>query len=115
MEDVTIVEGPIPLSARSRFRIAVILAIAADALQIFVFPLFSEGALSPADDVLDLAVGVILVRSLVGIGNFCQHSRLNSCRESIWFRSGHLLSRMFTPNGNSSRQRERNRGSKAQH
>jgi hypothetical protein len=40
------------------------LAIAADVLQIFVFPLFSEGALSPADDVLDLAVAVILVRLL---------------------------------------------------
>jgi hypothetical protein len=64
MEDIPIVDGPISLSARLRFRIAVILAIAADALQIFVFPLFSEGALSPADDVLDLAVAVILVRLL---------------------------------------------------
>jgi hypothetical protein len=42
-----------------------ILAVAADALQIFVFPFFAEGALSPADDVLDLAVAAILVR-LVG-------------------------------------------------
>ena len=40
------------------------LAVAADALQIFVFPLFGEGALSPADDVLDLCVGAILVRLL---------------------------------------------------
>lgn len=48
-----------------RFQAAMILALAADALQIFVFPLFAEGALSPADDVLDLAVGAILVR-LVG-------------------------------------------------
>src|SRR5947199_10849440 len=47
---------------RSRFRAAMILAMAADALQIFVFPLFAEGALSPADDVLDLAVAAILVR-----------------------------------------------------
>jgi hypothetical protein len=53
------------LSARSRFKIAMILAVAADALQILVFPLFSEGALSPADDVLDLAVAAVLVR-LVG-------------------------------------------------
>lgn len=42
-----------------------ILAVAADALQVFVFPFFAEGALSPADDILDLAVAVILVR-LVG-------------------------------------------------
>ena len=49
---------------RSRFRAAMILAIAADALQIFVFPLFAEGALSPADDVLDLAVAAVLVNLL---------------------------------------------------
>jgi len=41
-----------------------ILALAADALQLFVFPLFVEGALSPADDVLDLAVAAALVRLL---------------------------------------------------
>jgi len=35
--------------------------MAADALQIFVFPLFAGGALSPADDVLDLAVAAVLV------------------------------------------------------
>jgi hypothetical protein len=52
------------LSARSRFRAGMILAMAADALQLFVFPLFSEGALSPADDVLDVAVAIILVRLL---------------------------------------------------
>lgn len=38
-----------------------VLAVAADALQILVFPFFSEGALSPADDILDLAVGASLV------------------------------------------------------
>ena len=42
-----------------------ILALAADVLQIFVFPLFAEGALSPADDVLDVAVAAVLV-SLLG-------------------------------------------------
>jgi hypothetical protein len=57
-------EDPITLSPRSRFRVAVILAMAADALQIFVLPLFAEGALSPADDVLDLAVAGVLVRLL---------------------------------------------------
>lgn len=41
-----------------------ILAMAADALQLFVFPLFAEGAVSPADDVLDLAVAAVLVNLL---------------------------------------------------
>jgi hypothetical protein len=49
---------------RTRFRTALVLAIAADALQLIVFPLFSEGALSPADDVLDIAVAAVLVRLL---------------------------------------------------
>jgi hypothetical protein len=57
-------EDPIPLSPRSRFRAAMILAMAADALQILVFPLFAEGALSPADDVLDLAVAAVLLNLL---------------------------------------------------
>ncbi len=52
------------LSTRSRFRAGLILAMAADALQLFVFPMFAEGALSPADDVLDVAVAIILVRLL---------------------------------------------------
>lgn len=51
----------ITLSERSRFRLAMALAIAADALQIVVFPFFSEGALSPADDVLDVAVAAVLL------------------------------------------------------
>lgn len=41
------------------------LAIAADALQIFVFPMFAEGALSPADDVLDVALALLLAK-LIG-------------------------------------------------
>lgn len=47
----------ITFSQRSRFRAAFILAIAADALQIAILPLFVEGAESPANDALDLAVG----------------------------------------------------------
>ncbi len=38
-----------------------VLAIVVDILQIAVFPLFVEGAASPADDVLDFAVGAVLV------------------------------------------------------
>lgn len=41
-----------------------VLAMAADAVQIFVMPLFAEGALSPADDLLDLGVAAVLVRLL---------------------------------------------------
>ena len=60
--DAAMTEDPTPLSPRTRFRAAMILAMAADALQIFVFPLFAEGALSPADDVLDLAERALLKR-----------------------------------------------------
>lgn len=52
-------------SPRSRFRSAIVLAMAADAVQIVAFPLFVEGALSPLDDVLDLVVAVALTR-LIG-------------------------------------------------
>src|SRR5712692_7678065 len=62
--DAATTDHPTALSPRSRFRAAMILAIAADALQIFFFPLFAEGALAPADDVLDLAVAAVLVRLL---------------------------------------------------
>jgi hypothetical protein len=52
-------------SPRSRFRAALLLAIVADGLQILIFPLFAEGAISPFDDILDLVVMVALIR-LVG-------------------------------------------------
>jgi hypothetical protein len=57
-------EDFISLSNRWRFQSAMILAVAADALQILVFPFFAEGALSPADDILDLAVAAVMVRLL---------------------------------------------------
>ena len=52
-------------SPRSRFRAAIVLAILADAVQILIFPLFAEGAISPLDDILDLTVMVALIR-LIG-------------------------------------------------
>jgi hypothetical protein len=52
-------------SPRSRYRAALILAIAADAIQIVIFPLFVEGAISPLDDILDLGVMVAMI-SLIG-------------------------------------------------
>jgi hypothetical protein len=60
-----VIEQSLLALPRSRFQTAMILATAADALQIFVFPFFAEGALSPADDILDVAVAAALVR-LVG-------------------------------------------------
>jgi len=51
----------ITISPRNRLRAAMVLAIAADILQLAVFPLFVEGAESPADDVLDFGVGAVLV------------------------------------------------------
>ena len=46
----------ITISPGTRLRAALALAIVADLLQIAVFPLFVEGAASPADDLLDLGV-----------------------------------------------------------
>ena len=54
-------ENFITNSQMTRFRIALILAIVADALQIVLLPLFVEGAESPADDVLDFGVGAALI------------------------------------------------------
>src|ERR1700732_1251682 len=57
-------DDTITISAGPRFRAAMILAIIADALQIAIFPLFVEGALSPAEDVLDFGVGALMVHLL---------------------------------------------------
>jgi hypothetical protein len=59
-----LIEALNSLSFRGRFRSAMVLAIAADALQIMVLPMFSEGAMSPADDILDLVVAGLLVKML---------------------------------------------------
>src|SRR5712692_5257587 len=98
-----VTHATITISPGSRFRAAMVLAMMADALQIVVFPLFAEGALSPADDVLDLVVAAVLFNYSAGAGNFCPHSLPTSCPESIWFPSGHLRSPMFIANGNRSR------------
>jgi hypothetical protein len=57
---VVVTENPMPNSQLMRFRIALIVAIAADALQFILLPLFVEGAGSPADDVLDVGVAAAL-------------------------------------------------------
>jgi hypothetical protein len=55
----------IAVSQRTRFQVAMVLAIIADALQLVFLPLFVEGAESPVDDILDLGVGAALL-SLLG-------------------------------------------------
>jgi hypothetical protein len=59
MADDTITISPGP-----SFRMAMMLAIAADALQVVVFPIFVQGALSPADDILDLGIGAAMIHLL---------------------------------------------------
>ncbi len=51
--------SPRRLTAR-RKRVALAIAAAADAMQLVLFPLFFEGALSVPDDALDVAVAVAL-------------------------------------------------------
>ena len=51
-------------SLKAEHRLAWMIAIAADALQIMAFPLFVEGALSPADSILDLVVAFMMIRLL---------------------------------------------------
>ena len=43
---------------------ALTIAVLADAIQIALFPVFAEGALSPLDDLLDIAVAWLLTRLL---------------------------------------------------
>jgi hypothetical protein len=57
-------DDPITISPGPNFRAAMLLAIVADALQIAVFPLFVEGALSPADDLLDVGVAAAMTHLL---------------------------------------------------
>lgn len=54
----------ITVSPGPQFKAAMLLALVADALQLVLLPLFVEGALSPADDVLDFGVGALMVHLL---------------------------------------------------
>ncbi len=56
-DQITISPGP-------QFKVAMLVAIAADALQLFFMPMFVEGALSPADDLLDFGVAALMVNLL---------------------------------------------------
>jgi hypothetical protein len=63
-KDLEMSEDVITLLPGSRFRTAMIIAILADAIQIVLLPFFAEGAVSPADDVLDLGIGALMVNLL---------------------------------------------------
>jgi hypothetical protein len=62
--DPVVPQDAVTISPGANFRAAMVLAIIADALQIVVFPWFVEGAMSPADDVLDFGVAALLVHLL---------------------------------------------------
>ena len=57
-------DDSLKISPGSRFRAAMMLAMIADALQLAVFPLFVEGAMSPADDILDFGVAAVMIHLL---------------------------------------------------
>jgi hypothetical protein len=59
-----VTDDTITILPGSRFRAAMVLAIVTDALQVIVFPAFIQGALSPADDILDFSVGALMVQLL---------------------------------------------------
>ncbi len=54
-------ENSIPKSQLTRFRIALVVAVVADALQFIFLPLFVEGVESPVEDVLDFGVAGLLI------------------------------------------------------
>lgn len=56
-DSITVSPGP-------QFRTSMLLAIAADAVQLILMPVFVEGAFSPADDLLDLGVAALMVHLL---------------------------------------------------
>jgi len=57
-------DDPITISPGPQFKTAMLVAVLADALQLVVFPMFMEGAFSPADDLLDLGVAGLLTHLL---------------------------------------------------
>ncbi|HVI08631.1 MAG TPA: hypothetical protein VND65_10090 [Candidatus Binatia bacterium] len=57
-------DDSIAISPGPRFRTAMMLAIAADALQLLFMPLFVEGAMSPADDLLDFGIAAAMIHLL---------------------------------------------------
>lgn len=61
-----VTEETITFSQRTRFQVAMALAVVADVVQMVLFPLFVMGAESPVDDLVDAGVGVAML-SLLGV------------------------------------------------
>ena len=99
----------IPIPQGSRFRAAMLLAVVADVLQIIVFPLFVEGAISPADDILDLGIGAMLVQLLGWHWEFLPSFLGKLVPGVIWFLSGRWRLQMSTGSRNRNRSRLRER------
>jgi hypothetical protein len=59
--DLQMAPTPSPLPTPGRILAARIIAVAADCLELLVFPSFMPGFLSPFNDVLDIAVGASLI------------------------------------------------------
>jgi hypothetical protein len=59
-EPDTVGENDTTISPGTRMKAAFALAILADLVQLIVFPLFIEGAASPTDDLLDLAMAGLM-------------------------------------------------------
>lgn len=57
-------DDAITISPGPKFKTAMLVAIVADVFQLAVFPMFVEGAFSPADDLLDLGVAAALTHLL---------------------------------------------------
>ena len=57
-------QDTLTISPGARFRAAMMVAVVADALQIVIFAVFVAGAASPADDILDLGIGALMVHLL---------------------------------------------------
>ncbi|MGD0988954.1 MAG: hypothetical protein ABR874_14160 [Candidatus Sulfotelmatobacter sp.] len=57
-------QDDLTISPGTQFRTAMLVAILADALQIILLPVFAAGAVSPADDVLDLGIAAVMVKLL---------------------------------------------------
>ena len=72
-----------------RFRVALMVAMLADALQLIVFPFFIEGAESPADDVLDCGVAGVMMWLLGWHWEFLPSVLAKLVPASTWCRSGH--------------------------
>jgi hypothetical protein len=61
-----VAEDSIRITTRTKFQVAMALAVVADVVQMVIFPLFVMGAESPVDDALDAGVGVAML-SLLGV------------------------------------------------